>query len=159
METTTKQWIFNLFFNYNEDYAKADKWREEALVYLKRLFENKARFACVAKDSNKRALMLRGYCNLNSPCSQPYIKKLLGKYSSVKSSYFGDMVNLCRFVHIDRNLLVTGRLPCVGNSNLKTFATDPKLVVKILVDSMDKKDIEAEGEKIITSTVPMEVVN
>ena len=67
-------------------------------------------------------------------------KRLVGKYSCLKPSYFGDMVNLCRFVHVDRNLTVTGRLPKIGSDSrtkLKTFATDPKFVVKVLLDSME----------------------
>ena len=45
-------------------------------------------------------------------------------------------------VHVDRNLTVIGRLPCVGNNSIKKvkpFATDPKFVVKILLDSIDKR--------------------
>ena len=52
-------------------------------------------------------------------------------------------MSLCRFVHIDRDLTVTGRLPYVGGNSirkLKSFAGDPKFVVKILLDSIDKKD-------------------
>lgn len=52
------------------------------------------------------------------------------------------MVSLCRFIHIDRDLTVTGRLPQNGGNSkkLKTFQGDPKFVVKILLDSIDKKD-------------------
>jgi hypothetical protein len=38
---------------------------------------------------------------------------------------------------------VTGRLPRIGNDSrteLKPFATDPKFVVKVLLDSIDKDD-------------------
>ena len=156
---TTKQYIFNLFFNYNfkgKDGVNLERgWAEErrdnTLVYIKRLFENKARFSCIARDENEAAsfLMLRGYVNLSSPCTPMYVKRLLGKYSSCRPSYFGDMVSLCRFVHVDRNLTVTGRLPCIGGNNikkLKSFAGDPKFVVKILLDSIDKKDIDKRDE-------------
>ena len=151
---TTKQYIFSLFFNFNlkEKYGEsirgrewAEEKRDQALLYLKRLFENKAQFSSIARDENQgsNCLMLRGYMNLNSPCTQGYAKRLLGKYSSCKPSYFGDMVSLCRFVHIDRNLTVTGRLPHIGGNSikrLKSFAGDPKFVVKILLDSIDKKN-------------------
>ena len=53
------------------------------------------------------------------------------------------MVSLCRFVHVDRDLTVTGRLPTTGGISIKRmrpFASDPKFVVKILLDSIDKKD-------------------
>ena len=149
----TKQYVFNLFFNYGfktkgGDLATrewAEKKRGEALVYLKRLFENKAQFACVARDESGSSLMLRGYMNLNSPCRQVYAKSLLGKYSSCKPSYFGDMVSLCRLVHVDRDLLVSGRLPHIGGNSikkLKSFAGDPNFVVKVLLNSIDKKDLE-----------------
>ena len=147
----TKRYVFNLFFNFNEgDKARGRAWAEEkregALIYLKRLFENKARFSCIAKDEKKdgSCLMLRGYMNLNSPCTQGYAKRLLGKYCSCKPSYFGDTVSLCRFIHIDRDLTVTGRLRGEGGStkSFKSFAGDPGFVTKILLDSIDKKDFE-----------------
>ena len=46
-----------------------------------------------------------------------------------------------RFLHIDRDLTVTGRLPHIG-SKMKPLASDPKFVVKILLESIDKKDFE-----------------
>lgn len=57
------------------------------------------------------------------------------------------MVSLCRLVHINRDLTVTGRLPCIGNNSikkLKPFAANPKFVVKILLDSIDKKDFKPQ---------------
>jgi hypothetical protein len=117
MSKTTKHYIFTVFFNYNADgdgeRARAERRREDGLVYLKGLFENKAKFSCIAKDESKTSscLLLRGYCNLNSPCKREYAKRLFGKYSSLKPSYFGDMVNLCRFVHVDRNLANCDRSP------------------------------------------------
>jgi len=147
----TKQHIFSIFFNFNGDKEEDRKWaekrRDDALIYLQRLFENKAKFSCIAKDENKSCLLLRGYMNLNSPCSLVYAKRLLGRFSSCKPSCFGDMLNLCRFVHVDRNLTVTGRLPKSGNNSIKKmkpFATDPKFVVKILLDyiDIDQKELE-----------------
>ena len=156
MGVTMKQCAFCLFFNYgNGGWAKenAEKKREDALVYLKALFENKAKFSCVAKDESRTTscLLLRGHVNLNSPCLQAHAKRLLGKFSTCKPSYFGDMVSLCRMVHVDRNLTVTGRLACVGNNSikkLKPFATDPKFVVRILLDSIDKNDFEHKDNGI-----------
>jgi hypothetical protein len=159
---TTKQYTFILYFNYNfkdkdSGLTRGREWAEEkregALAYLKRLFENKAQFSCIAKDENGTAscLLLRGYMNLNSPCTQAYAKGLLGKYSSCRPSYFGDMVSLCLSVHIDGDLTVIGRLPRVGGNSikkLKSFAGDPKLVVKILRESIDKRDFEQhKGEE------------
>jgi hypothetical protein len=89
--------------------------------------------------------MLRGYMNLNSPCTQTYAKQLLGNYSTCKPSFFGDMVSLCRFIHVDRDLTVTGRLP-YGRGNLKSFAGDPKFIIKVLLDSIDKKDIDKDKD-------------
>ena len=155
---TTKQFIFCLFFNFNfkekdGESFRGREWaegkRDQALVHLKRFFKNKAQFSCIARDENQgsNCLMLRGHMNLNSPCTQVHAKRLLGKCSSCEPSYFGDMVSLCRFVHIDRDLTVTGRLPHVGGNSirkLKSFAGDPKFVVKILLDSIDKKDFEQQ---------------
>ena len=141
----TKQYVFNLYFNYKGDKGRewAEKTREGTLTYLKRLFEGKAKFSCIAKDENKTSLLLRGYVNLNSPCGLDYAKRLLGKYSSCKPSYFGDMVSLCRLLHIDRDLTVIGRLPKVGGNSTrkKSFATDPKFVKKILLQSIIDKEV------------------
>jgi hypothetical protein len=82
--------------------------------------------------------------NLNSPCTQTYAKGLLGKFSTCYPSFFGDMVSLCRFIHVDRNLTVTGRLPH-GRGNSKNTG-DPKFVIKILLDSIDKKDVEQQKD-------------
>jgi len=112
----TKQCVFNLCFNFKDGDADRGKaWAEEkrdgALTYLKRLFENKAQHSCIAKDENRNGLclMLRGCVNLSLPCTQVHIERLLGKCCSCKPSHFGDMVSLCRFVHIDRDSTVTGR--------------------------------------------------
>ena len=67
-----------LFFNCDgggKGWTRAEKWREDALAYLKRLFENKAGFACIARDENKSSVLLRGYVNLKSPCRQPHLLK------------------------------------------------------------------------------------
>lgn len=154
MSETARHYIFTVFFNYNADAnegrTQAERRREDSLAYLKGLFENRAKFSCIAKDEGKTSLMLRGYCNLNSPCKHGYAKRLFGKYSSLKPSYFGDLVNLCRFIHVDRNLTVTGKLPhgrkdSVGK--LHSFTGDPRLVIKILLDSIDKKDFEQDYVK------------
>ena len=63
-------------------------------------------------------------------------------------------MSLCRFVHIDRNLTATCRLPNIGGNSIKKmkpFALDPKFVVKILLDSIDKKDFEQHKENGIDS--------
>jgi hypothetical protein len=154
--TATKQYIFSLFFNFNFidkncGVTRGREWAEgkrgNTLVYLKRLFKNKTQFSCIAKDESRTAssLMLRGYMNLNSPCTQAYAKRLLGKYSTCKPSFFGDMVSLRRFIHVDRDLTVTGRLPhSRGNSITKpnSFTGDPKFIIKILLDSIDRNDFE-----------------
>jgi len=60
------------------------------------------------------------------------------------------MVSLCLSVHIDKDLTVTGRLPLVGGDStekLKSFAGDPKLVVKILRESIDKKDFKQHKDE------------
>ena len=60
------------------------------------------------------------------------------------------MVSLCLLVHVDRDLTVTGRLPRIGGNSikkLKSFAGDPKFVVKVLRESIDKKDFEQQKEE------------
>ena len=160
-EMTSKQYVFTVYFNYNfkENDGKsirsrdwAEEKRKQSLVYLTRLFEHKARFACIAKDSGLNHLSLKGYVNLNSPCTVPHAKKLIGgRFSSCKPSYFGDMVSLCRLLHIDRDLTVIGRLPKVGGNStrkMKSFATNPKFVKKILLQSIIDKEVSTTEKKI-----------
>ena len=97
--TTEKQCVFTVYFNYNfkENDGKsirsrdwAEEKREQALVYLNGLFENKAKFACIAKGSGPNHLTLRGHVNLNSQCTTPHAKKLIGgRFSSCRPPYFG----------------------------------------------------------------------
>ena len=140
MAATTKQYVFNVYFNYKGDPKWAEQRRNKTLAYLTKLFENKAKFSCIAKDSRESCLLLKGYMNLNSPCSIDYAKRLLGKYCNCKPSYFGDMVSLFRLINVDRDLTVTGRLPKVGTNSTqksKPLETDPNFVVKVLLESMD----------------------
>ena len=165
---TTKQYTFTVYFNYNfkENGGKsirsrdwAEEKRKQSLVYLTRLFEHKAKFACIAKDSGLNHLSLKGYVNLNSPCTAPYAKKLIGgKFSSCKPSYFGDMVSLCRLLHVDKGLKVIGTLPVAPGTTghtgrLKSFAGDPKLVVRILLESMEDSTKKGDGSGLrVTDT-------
>ena len=120
----------------------AEEKRQQALVHLTGLFENKTEFACIAEDLGGNHPKLKGHVNLNSPCTQPHAKKLIGgKFSTCKPSHFGDLVSLCRLLHVDNNLRVIGTLPVgQGSGGLtgkqKLFAGDPKFVVEVLLESM-----------------------
>ena len=142
MTAATRYYVFSMFFNYDKrGKAMAEAVREESITYLKRLFENVARFACIAKDeTNNRSpsLMLKGYVHLNSPCTPPHMKLWLGKGICYPSN-FGDIVNLCRLVCLDKQLTTIGKLSNAGNSNA-IFTTDPKFVVRLLVDSIEGRD-------------------
>ena len=168
MTLSTKCYVFTLYSNYVQrppDYkAKETKdgkvtvemdksWaegnRDKTFAYLKRLFNVKAQFACIAREDAPGKLMLRGYVHLNSPCSEAYLKRLLGKYSACKPSFFGDAIQLCRLLHTDRNIFVTGRLPRLGGNSMgspKVFCDDPHFVVKMLLESIDsgKKDLNED---------------
>ena len=147
MRETTKHYQFTLFFNCETGGGRkqAEKWRDDAVVHLKRPFENKASFACIARDENKTTLPLKGCTNLKSPCRQAHLKGMLGKCSCCKPLHFGEMVSLCRLVHIDRELTTVGSLQVNGaNPVCKPFSGDPKFIVKILLDSIDKsEDVES----------------
>ena len=168
MTLSTKCYVFTLYSNYVQrplDYVpketkdgrttvKMDRqWaegnRDKTLAYLKRLFNVKAQFACIAKEDAPGKLMLRGYVHLNSPCSEAHLKRVLGKYSACKPAFFGDSVQLCRLLHTDRKLFVTGRIPRVGGNSMgssKALGDDPHFVVKMLLESIDsgKKDLKDE---------------
>ena len=168
MTLTTKCYVFTTYSNYvlrppgyeaketkdGKVTAEMDKtWaegkRDKTFEYLKRLLKVKAQFACIAREDAPGKLMLRGYVHLNSPCSEVYFKRLLGKFSACKPSYFGDAISLCRLLHCDRDLFVTGRLPRLGGNSMgspKVFSEDPHFVVKMLLESIDsgKKDLNED---------------
>jgi hypothetical protein len=143
MTETTKFYMVNMFFNYTSSRAQAEAQRERALTFLTKLLENKSQFACIAKDEINSCLMLKVYAHLKSPCTQVHLKRMVGKYSTCKPSYFGDMVSLCRFVHIDRHLTTVGKLPR-RNGRSSDAETDPSYIVKILVDSIDRHNVFKE---------------
>lgn len=150
--TAAKQYAFILHFNFKQGDATwgrawAEEKRDGALACPERLFGNKARFSCIAGDVCGNALTLRGHVHavrLTSPCTQAHAKRLLGKHSSCKHSHFGDMVNLCRFLHVDRELMATGRLTASENS--KSFSGDPGFVVRVPLDSIDRNDFESDSK-------------
>lgn len=140
MASITRHYNFVLYFNG----TRAEEKRNESLIYLKKLFECKATFACIARDKDKdeKTLTLRGYVSLKSPCTREWLKKLLGKRSCCYPSCFGEVVSLCLLIFVDRELTLVGRMHTNGaNPHSKPFAGDPKFIVKILLEAIDGKDL------------------
>lgn len=140
MASITRHFNFVLYFNG----TRAEEKRNESLIYLKKLFECKATFACIARDEDKdgKTLTLRGYVSLKSPCTREWLKKLLGKRSCCYPSCFGEVVSLCLLIFVDRELTLVGRMHTNGaNPHDKPFAGDPKFIVKILLEAVDGKDL------------------
>ena len=150
----TRQYVFTLFFNGRG--ARGSEWAEEtrgkALTFLTRSFQDRAKFACIARDKVKgngsNTLTLKGYVNFKSPCALVHAKRLLGKYSHVKTAFFGDLVSLFRLCLVDRDLVVIGRLPKRGNSirKMESYATDPAFIKKVIIDSLDNMDRDKEDD-------------
>jgi len=62
-------------------------------------------------------------------------------------------MNLCRLVCVNKPLVTVGHLSQAGNSNAKTFAKDPKFVVKLPVNSIEGRDFEHhQKDKVEFST-------
>ena len=144
MTSVTKHYDFVLYFHG----TTAEQKRNDSLIYLKKLFECKATFACIARDKDKdgKTLVLRGYINLKSPCSRDHLKNLLGKRSWCCPSCFGEVVSLCRLIFVDRELTLVGRMHTNGsNPHCKPFAGDPKFIVKVLIEAIDGKDLKRSG--------------
>jgi hypothetical protein len=136
--TSNKRWIFNFYFYYkDESREKAEEKRHEAIVYLRGLLERKSNFAIVARDENKEqsCLLLRGYMRLRSPCSNPHAKGMVGKYSKVRPTTFGDVFHLMRYFHVDRGCDVIGELP--GTKGTGKGNKDVKWVLKTLAEQID----------------------
>ena len=151
--TTTKNWMINLYFHYkegdDESKEKAQMRRYESAVYLKKLFEKRSRFSVIARDENKtnKCLLLRGYVNLHNGCKFKHIKNLIGKHSNAKPAGFGDVVMLMKYWTIDKQVVVTGRLPSQGNNGSKRmqpYATDARWILKTLSEEMKKPDFDSD---------------
>jgi len=136
--TSSKRWVFNFYFYYkNESREKAETKRCEAIVYLKGLLEGKSCFTIITRDENKElaCLLIRGYTRLKSPCSKPHLKKMMGKFSKVRPTTFGDVFHLIRYFHTDRRCNVIGELP--GIKGTGKGANDVKWVLKTLAEQID----------------------
>jgi hypothetical protein len=107
----TKNWIFNLYFNCKDEGSRvwAETRRDECLAYMRQSMERMSRFSVIAKDETESCLLLRGYMNLNNPCTRAHVK--LGKRSNCKMATGGDIVNLLKYFNIDKTITVTGELP------------------------------------------------
>lgn len=136
---STKRYNFTVYFNFAEekDIGVARGMRDNTLTYLLRLFENKARFACIARSETRTALMLKGYVNLNSPCQKSFLAKMIGT-GVFKPAYYGDVLNFCRLLLIDRDTVTIGSLP--GQAKSKVFAADPEGVKRFFLGALDTRD-------------------
>jgi hypothetical protein len=136
--TSNKRWIFNFYFYYkDESREKAEVKRHEAIIYLRGLLERKSNFAVVARDENREqsCLLLRGCIRLRSPCNYLHTKGMLGRYSKVRPTTFGDVFHLMRYFHMDRRCDVIGELP--GAKGTGKGAKDVKWVLKTLAEQID----------------------
>ena len=145
MTSSTKRWIFNFYFFYykNESREKAEAKRYETAVYLRGLLEGRSHFAIIARDENKEqsCLLLRGYMRLKSPCNKPHVRGMMGSYSKVRPTTFGDVFHLMRYFHADRQCNVIGKLPGVKGTGKGT--NDVKWVLKTLAEQIDDDDFNS----------------
>lgn len=137
--TQTKDWNFTLFFNYKDEQGKvrAEEWRNDSSIYLREVFERVARFSVVAREASDACLRLRGFVSMRNQCTQPHVKRILGKYSHCKPAAFGDVINLIQCFNIDRQTVLTGRL---ATSNV-----DVKFVMRV-IQGHEKRVNKAESD-------------
>jgi hypothetical protein len=136
--TSNKRWIFNFYFYYkDESREKAEVKRHEVIMYLRGLLERKSLFAVVARDENKEqaCLLLRGYMRLKSPCNNLHAKAMVGRYSKVRPTTFGDVFYLMKYFHVDRRCDVIEELP--GTKGTVVGTKDVKCVLKTLAEQID----------------------
>lgn len=133
-----KRWVFNFYFYYkDESREQAEVRRLEAVAFLTGLLKWKSAFAVIASDENKEqfCLLLRGYMRLKSPCSSLHAKGMLGMYSKVRPTTFGDVFHLMRYFHVDRECDVIGDLP--GTQGTGKGGKDVRWVLKTLSEQID----------------------
>ena len=111
--------------------------RHKTIVHLRGLLERKANFAIVTRDENKEqsCLLLRGYMRFKSPCNNLHAKQMVGRYSKVRPTTFGDVFHLMRYFHMDRRCNVIGELP--GTKGIGKGTKDVKWVLKTLAEQID----------------------
>lgn len=140
-----KNWVFTIYFNYTEapeSLSAATANRDSSLVYISKTMERMARFSIIARDESvqTKALLLRGYASLTSPCTQQYLRKILGRCSSCRSCKISEIAQLLRHFNLDNDALVTGRLP---GSDRRT--DDARFVLRIARRSL--RDFRREDLK------------
>jgi hypothetical protein len=135
--TSNKRWIFNFYFYYKDkSREKAEVKRDKAIVYLRGMLERKSNFAVVARDENREqsCLLLQGYMRLRSPCNNLHAKGMVGRYSKVRPTTFGDVFHLMRYFHVDGRCDVIGELP--GTKGTGKGTKDVKWVLKKLAEQI-----------------------
>ena len=111
----------------------AEKQRDDNLICMEKTMDRVARFSIIARDDGESCLQLRGYMNLNHPCTRVHLKKILGKYSNCRMTCNADVLNLLKYFNIDRNATVTGELP----STSRRKKDNAKWVLR---SALDKKE-------------------
>ena len=87
------QYIFSWFFTYrgDEERLQAEKQREDSLVYLKRIFKDKANFSCIAKDESSpiHSSYVEGVCTFDIQMSTGIFEEVIGKVFLLYAFSFG----------------------------------------------------------------------
>ena len=101
-----------MFFNYKDEQGKlrVEQWRDDSSIYLREVFERVARFSAVAREVSETCLQLRGFVSMKNQCTEPHVKKILGKFSHCHPAPFGDVINMIQCFNIDPQTVLTGRL-------------------------------------------------
>ena len=135
----TKNWNFTLFFNYKDEQGKvrAEEWRNDSSIYLSEVFGRVARFSTVAKEESMTSLQLRGFVSMKNACSQPHVKKILGKFSHCHPAPFGDVINLIQCFNIDKQTVLTGKLA--------TNDVDVKFVMRVMREKAERESKVING--------------
>ena len=144
----TKNWNFTLFFNYKDEQGKrrAEEWRNDSSIYLREVFGRVARFSTVAKEKSTTSLRLRGFVSMKNACTQPHVKKILGKFSHCHPAPFGDVINLIQCFNIDKQTVLTGKLA--------TNDVDVKFVMRVMREKTERERAKSSIKATTTEGIP-----
>jgi hypothetical protein len=83
--------------------------------------------------------------HLSSPCNKPHARKMMGKYSRVRPTTFGDVFPLMRYFYTDKQCNIIGELP--GTKGIRKGMNDVKWVLKTLVEQIDCDDFNSLDDR------------
>ena len=83
---------------------------------------------------------------MKNACTQPHVKKILGKFSHCHPAPFGDVINLIQCFNIDKQTVLTGKLA--------TNDVDVKFVMRVMREKTERERAKSSIKATTTEGIP-----